>query len=328
MSYATRNRVEPGQVVAVYDFGGGTFDAAMVRRTPEGFALIGRPEGMERFGGIDIDAAIIAHVDQALDGAISALDPDDTAVQAGVARLRDDCRSAKEALSGDTDTSVTVSLPGLQTEVPLSRTDLEEMVRPRLRETVEALQRSVASSGLAMSDVSRILLVGGSSRIPLVAETIRRDTGRPIAVDAHPKFAISLGAAVLGQTPVSVSAPPTTSIPCRPGRSHTAAVGTRAATAAAGRAARPARPVPPPPPASAPPAAAAAAASAPMPATPTAPPPKSNKRLLVVLGAAVAAIVLIVVGVVVLAAASDSKTTSHDRGDVRHHRDRRSTPPT
>lgn len=101
ISYATPNGVEPGEVVAVYDSGGGTFDAALMRRTGQGFASIGRPEGMDRFGGIDIDAAIVAHVDQSLDGPISAMDPDDPAVQAGVARLRDDARAAgKDLMAG------------------------------------------------------------------------------------------------------------------------------------------------------------------------------------------------------------------------------------
>ena len=87
VSYAQRNRVEPGDVVAVYDFGGGTFDAALLQRRDEGFALLGRPEGMERFGGIDIDAAILNHIDQSLDGAVRALDPDDPAVISAVSRL-------------------------------------------------------------------------------------------------------------------------------------------------------------------------------------------------------------------------------------------------
>ncbi|MFT3851597.1 MAG: Hsp70 family protein [Ilumatobacteraceae bacterium] len=313
VSYATRNRVEPGQVVAVYDFGGGTFDAAMVRRTADGFSLIGRPEGMERFGGIDIDAAIVAHVDQALDGAISAMNPEDVAVQAGVARLRDDCRAAKEALSADTDTRIAVSLPGLQTEVPLSRSDLEEMVRPRLHETVDALRRAVSSAGLQMSEISRVLLVGGSSRIPLVADTIPRDTGRPVAVDAHPKFAIALGAAVHGQTAISVSAPPTTAVPAPP--PHVATPPAAPAPppplpGAAPTAPQPvARPVPPPPPATAPltaarvaaPGAAAAASS------PSGPPARSNKKLFAVLGAAVAAVVLIVAGVVIVSGGDSTK---------------------
>lgn len=207
ISYASRNRVEPGEVVAVYDFGGGTFDAALVRRSGEGFALIGRPEGMERFGGIDIDAALVAHVDNVLGGAISALDPADVAVQAGVARLRDECRAAKEALSGDTDASVAVSLPNVQTTVAISRADLENMIRPRLSDTVDAVKRAVASAGVDMDGVSRILLVGGSSRIPLVADAIRRETGRPVALDAHPKFAICLGAAVLGQVAAAADGP-------------------------------------------------------------------------------------------------------------------------
>jgi actin-like ATPase involved in cell morphogenesis len=219
LSYAARNRVEPGEIVAVYDFGGGTFDAALVQRTASGFSLIGRPEGMERFGGIDIDAAIVAHVDQSLGGQISALPADDAESQAAVSRLRDDCRSAKEALSGDTDTAISVSVPGLQTQIRLTRPELEDMIRPRLRETLEALQRAVRSAGLTIDKVSRVLLVGGSSRIPLVAETIARETGRPVAVDAHPKFAIALGAAGFGvdtKGAAPVIPPPPTARPAAP----------------------------------------------------------------------------------------------------------------
>jgi len=197
ISYSARNRVEPGSIVAVYDFGGGTLDVALVQRTDAGFALIGRPEGMERFGGIDIDAAILAHVDQVLDGAVRALDPDDPAVRSAVARLRVDCRDAKEGLSSDTDAVIPVSLPGIQTSVRLTRGELEDMVRPRLKETVEALDRAVRSAGLTMDRISRVLLVGGSSRMPAVAEAIQRETGRPVAVDAHPKLAIATGAAGL-----------------------------------------------------------------------------------------------------------------------------------
>lgn len=223
VSYAQRNRVEPGDVVAVYDFGGGTFDAALLQRRDDGFTLLGRPEGMERFGGIDIDAAILNHIDQSLDGAVRALDPDDPVVIAAVSRLRDECRDAKEALAADTDTSIAVSLPTKQTSVRLTRRELEDMVRPRLAETFEALDRAVRSAGLTMDQVSRILLVGGSSRMPLVAEMLQRASGRPIAVDAHPKYAIALGAAAFGAegtmaasaaaTPPVVTAPPVATPP-------------------------------------------------------------------------------------------------------------------
>lgn len=195
INYAMQQRVEIGEIVAVYDFGGGTFDAAVVRKSADGFEIVGVPEGIERLGGIDIDAAVLAHVDAVLDHRPSGLDASDQAVRTALARLRDECRRAKEALSTDTDTSIPVSLPGLQTEVRLTRDELEAMIRPRIRETVEALQRAVASAGLTMDQVSRVLLVGGTSRIPLIGELLREATGRPIALDAHPKFAIASGAA-------------------------------------------------------------------------------------------------------------------------------------
>ncbi len=72
------------------------------------------------------------------------------------------------------------------------------MVRPRITETVDALERAIRSAGVEIAAVSRVLLVGGSSRIPVVAQLVRERTGRPVAVDAHPKFAIATGAALLG----------------------------------------------------------------------------------------------------------------------------------
>ncbi len=196
IAYARQQRIDGGEVIAVYDFGGGTFDAAVVRDTPTGFELIGVPEGMERLGGIDFDQAVLAHVDAALDGMVSAADGTDPQVAAGQARLRDDCRRAKEALSNDTDATIAVSIPGIQTDVRLTRDELEQMVRPRVAETVRALQRTIASAGLSTDDVSRVLLVGGSSRMPIVAQIIRESIGRPVSVDADPKLTIAMGAAL------------------------------------------------------------------------------------------------------------------------------------
>lgn len=189
INYAQQDRLEPGEVVAVYDFGGGTFDAALLRKGVDGFELLGRPEGMERLGGIDFDQAIFIHVDDAVGGMIGELDSGDPQARAAIARLRADVRAAKEALSTDTDVTIPVMLPGLQTDVRLTRAEFEGMVRPRLTETIEALQRAVRSTGLTIEEISRILLVGGSSRIPLVAEMVRSATGRPVAVDAHPTAA-------------------------------------------------------------------------------------------------------------------------------------------
>ncbi len=203
ISYASRDRIVPGEHVAVYDFGGGTFDAAVLRKTIDGFELVGQPEGLERFGGIDIDAAILAHVDDQLDGALSSLDATDRDVQVGLQRLRDEVRAAKEALSGDSDATLQVSLPSVHQRVLITRGEIEQMVQPRLRDTMQAVERTVRSAGLAMDDISRILLVGGSSRIPLVSDLVERTMGRPVAVDAHPKLAIATGAASAAVAPAA-----------------------------------------------------------------------------------------------------------------------------
>ena len=193
--YAQQERVPAGAVIAVYDFGGGTFDATMLRKTETGFEQLGRPEGMERLGGIDFDEALFTKVMAMVRATGAVVNPDDPATLAAIARLREECRRAKEALSSDTDTTISVVLPGLQTEMRLTREEFEEMIRPRITETIGALGRAVKSAGLEFDGVDRILLVGGSSRIPLVAEMVREATGRPIAVDAHPKHSMALGAA-------------------------------------------------------------------------------------------------------------------------------------
>ncbi|MCZ2109604.1 MAG: Hsp70 family protein [Dehalococcoidia bacterium] len=197
--YAEQERLEPGAVVAVYDFGGGTFDAAVLRKSVDGFELLGEAEGLERLGGIDFDQAVLGLVNTATGGALDRLDPADPTARAAANRLREESREAKEALSSDTESVIPVLLPSLQTEVRLTREEFEEIVRPRLRETTAALERAVRSAGLELEEIDRILLVGGSSRIPLVGALVREATGRPTAVDAHPKHAIALGAAIFGR---------------------------------------------------------------------------------------------------------------------------------
>lgn len=200
--YSLRERIEPGEVVAVYDFGGGTFDAALLRRTGDGsFSILGQPEGMERLGGIDFDEAVFQHVADYAGGAVDQLDTTDPTALASVGRLREDSRAAKEALSSDTEASVPVMLPNVRTEVRLTRSEFEDMIRPRINETITTLMRAIRSAGLGTEEVARVLLVGGSSRIPLVHQMVRDAIGRPVAVDAHPKFAIAIGAA-LSQGPL------------------------------------------------------------------------------------------------------------------------------
>jgi YVTN family beta-propeller protein len=229
VNHAASERVNPGDVLAVYDLGGGTFDAALVRAEEGGsFRLLGTPEGLERIGGIDFDQAVLAHVDAAVDGQVSELDLGDPVAAGAAARLRLECRMAKEALSADNDVSIPVMLPNLSTEVRLRRSEFEAMIRPRVDDTIDALSRAVRSAGLGVEDLAATLLVGGSSRIPIVRERVRELTDRPIALDAHPKHSIALGAArvaLAGGAPTVAAAPePATEVEPLPEDTQPAAV--------------------------------------------------------------------------------------------------------
>jgi actin-like ATPase involved in cell morphogenesis len=197
ISYAAAERVDAGSTVAVYDLGGGTFDAVVLRKTREGFDLLGAPEGIEHLGGADFDETVFAHVVRALGpGTLEQLDPHDPTALMAVARLRQECVDAKEALSSDTDVSIPVLLPNLRTQVRLVRSEFEAMIRPAVSDTIAALRRAMRSAQVEPQGLSAVLLVGGSSRIPLVAQMVSAELGRPVALDAHPKHATALGAAL------------------------------------------------------------------------------------------------------------------------------------
>jgi hypothetical protein len=207
-AYATQRPLAPGSVVAVYDLGGGTFDAALVRAGSglgEGAQIVGRPDGIERLGGIDFDHAVFRHVLAAAGLDLDRLDADDPRTSTALAQLRQECVEAEEALSHETDVSVPVMLPQRHTEVRLTRSEFETMVRPALDETLVALRRAVASAQVAVEDVNAVLLVGGSSRIPLVGQLVATELGRPIALDARPKDAICLGAALVAMSAAAAS---------------------------------------------------------------------------------------------------------------------------
>lgn len=195
--YASTRHLNDGDVVAVYDLGGGTFDAAVVRKQPDGFSILGAPEGIERLGGVDFDEAVLRHVDFALDGALTKLSPQDPRTAVALHKLHQDCIAAKEALSADTETTIPVLLPDRHDEVKLTRNEFEAMVRASIETTIEALRRALRSAEVEPSELAAVLLVGGSSRIPLVARMVSEALGRPITVDTHPKYAVALGAAML-----------------------------------------------------------------------------------------------------------------------------------
>jgi actin-like ATPase involved in cell morphogenesis len=195
--YATSQTLADGATLAVYDLGGGTFDATILRTRPGGIEILGIPEGIEGLGGVDFDEAILSYVDYVADGALSGLDLRDPQAGTALSRLRQHCALAKEALSAQSETVIPVSLPGQQFEVRFTRSTFEEMVRGPIESTIRALTRTLESAQVEPAELSAVLLVGGSSRIPMIARMVSAELGRPTVVDKNPQCAVALGAATL-----------------------------------------------------------------------------------------------------------------------------------
>ena len=206
LAHEAAGALRPGATVAVYDLGGGTFDTAVLRGEPDeaggigGVTVLGQAQGLENIGGIDFDEALFWHVCAELGGTVAGLDRDDPAVLRAVATLRRACVAAKERLSVDTEAVVEVDLPGLRTRVRVSRTEFEEMIEPALHQTVDVLGEVLDAAGIGTDELDGVLLIGGSSRIPLVARVIGREFGCPVTVDADPTSIVARGAALGADT--------------------------------------------------------------------------------------------------------------------------------
>ena len=194
IEYAAKQRVPVGAKVAVYDLGGGTFDIAVLEKTDDGFEIVGTPLGVDHLGGLDFDEAVLADTVYKL--GLGGVDPEDPAVARGLTALRRDCVEAKEALSGDVATDISTLIPGgTGHRTRLSRGELETLIRPAIEETVRTTVRALRMAGTDHRDLHALVLVGGSSRIPLVTELLNREFAVPVATDTFPQHDIALGAA-------------------------------------------------------------------------------------------------------------------------------------
>jgi molecular chaperone DnaK len=185
------------ETVLVYDLGGGTFDATVIELADRRISVLA-VEGDHQLGGTDWDERIALHLSRRFcaDNP-DAEDPLDDS--AGSQALVLTAERAKHQLTDAERTEVVVTHDGARATVPLSRTELEEMTAPLLRRTLDltrACLDEAARRGVAQVD--RVLLVGGSSRMPAVAELLRREL--ELDPQLHdPELAVARGAAIYGE---------------------------------------------------------------------------------------------------------------------------------
>ncbi|OZB91651.1 molecular chaperone DnaK [Paenibacillus sp. XY044] len=186
------------QTILVYDLGGGTFDVSILE-LGDGFFEVKATSGDNHLGGDDFDQVVIDYLvsefkkDQGID-----LSKDKAAVQ----RLKDAAEKAKKELSGVLTT--TISLPFITVvdgvpqhlEVNLTRAKFEELSADLVERTLGPTRQALSDSGMSSSDIDKIVLVGGSTRIPAVQEAIKRLTGKEPHKGVNPDEVVALGAAV------------------------------------------------------------------------------------------------------------------------------------
>ena len=169
VAHAAVGAAEAGATVAVHDFGGGRFDAAVLRRVGMpggGFAVLGVPEAIDDLGGLDLDELVWQHVRTSLPHEVTP-----------VARVRRACTLAKETLSSQNEVMVRIRCGDFRGAVRLDRPTFERLIAPHVDRTVDALRRTIAAAGVEPGQLTALLLVGGSARIPLLARTVAEQLG-------------------------------------------------------------------------------------------------------------------------------------------------------
>ncbi len=177
--------------VAVYDFGGGTFDISILKME-RGIFEVKATGGDTRLGGDDIDEAVAAWL------LASATMPAETVARRDVQALaRRAAEEAKCRLSSTDATEVAVALAdGTRIAKTLTRADFEALIAPIVDRTLVPCRQALADAGLAAADVDAVVLVGGSTRIPLVRAKVRELFGREPLCSIDPDQVVALGAGV------------------------------------------------------------------------------------------------------------------------------------
>jgi hypothetical protein len=189
-------QVGPGQCLMVFDFGGGTLDVTVVRREPAGLRVLA-VGGLDDLGGVDVDAALVGHLGQLI--SMRAPDvwqrlsaPDSPAAQRDRRTLWSEVKSAKEMLSRAS--SAPIQVPGAEEALHLTREELDRVAGPLVDRAVDETRRVLQRAGIDARQLVGIFLVGGSSRIPLVASRLHGRFDIAPTVPEQPELPVAYGA--------------------------------------------------------------------------------------------------------------------------------------
>jgi molecular chaperone DnaK len=198
LAYGLDNEKE--QKIMVYDLGGGTFDVSVIE-IGEGVIEVLATSGDNRLGGDDFDQKI---VDWMLAEFKSKEGVDLSGDKMAMQRLKEAAEKAKKELSASTTTNINLPFITATAEGPkhfdmdLTRAKFEELVHDLIERTAEPVKRALSDAGISASELGKVLLVGGSTRVPAVQDKVRQLTGHEPSKTLNPDECVALGASIQG----------------------------------------------------------------------------------------------------------------------------------
>ena len=187
--------------VLVYDLGGGTFDVSILE-LGDGVFEVKSSAGNGHLGGDDFDNRIVEYLvsefkkENGVD-----LSKDKMAMQ----RLKESAEKAKKELSGVVSTQISAPFIAkgddgepLHLDITLSRAKFEDLIRDLVEETIPPVRDALKEAKLSASEINKVILVGGSTRIPMVYDLVKKELGKEPSCEVNPDEVVSLGAAIQG----------------------------------------------------------------------------------------------------------------------------------
>ena len=194
------DKQDTNEKILVYDLGGGTFDVSILELGDGVFEVLST-SGNNKLGGDDFDNRLVDYIlEQIEDEEDLDLSDDKMAMQ----RIKEAAEKAKKDLSGMTSTQI--SLPFIAQvdgapvnfEMDITRAKFESLIQDLVDSTIEPVRKALKDAGLSKNDIDKVILVGGSTRIPMVQELVKKETGKEPSKEVNPDEVVSMGAAIQG----------------------------------------------------------------------------------------------------------------------------------
>ncbi len=194
------DKQDKNQTILVYDLGGGTFDVSILE-LGDGIFEVKSTAGNNKLGGDDFDNCLMDYIiDEFKKENGIDLRKDKLAMQ----RLKEISEKAKKDLSGMTSTQVSAPFISqgedgpLHIDMTISRAKFEDLIRDLVDSTLEPVRKALKDAKLSAKDIDKVILVGGSTRIPMVQELVEKELGQKPSHEVNPDEAVAMGAAIQG----------------------------------------------------------------------------------------------------------------------------------